>query len=71
MRGPNLLLGEWFRILPLDVSGYPVSLIHILQHLSFLCTWENRWCEPPVVLYMVMVDKSTYVGPSSVGNLKN
>ena len=39
MRGPNLPLGEWFRILPSVVSGYPVSPVHILQHLSCVCTW--------------------------------
>jgi len=71
MRGPNLPLGEWFRVLPLDVSGCPVSPVHILQHLSFLCTWGNRWCAPPIVMYLVMVDESIYVGPSPVGNLKN
>ena len=41
MRGPFLPLGEWFKILPSTVSGCPVSPVHILHHLSFLCTWGN------------------------------
>ena len=71
MRGPNLPLGEWFRVLPLDVSGCPVSPVRILHHLSCVCTWGNRLCVPPVVKYLVIVDDSIYVGQSPVGNLKN
>ena len=71
MRGPNLPLGEWFRIFPSAVSGCPVSPVHIRQHLLFLYTWGNRWCAPPIVMYLVMADESIYVGPSPVGNLKN
>ena len=70
MRGPNLPLGEWFRVLPLDVSGCPVSPVHILQYLSFLCTWGKRWCAPPVVMCMLMADDSIYQGLSRVGNLR-
>ena len=70
MRGPNLPLGEWFRILPSVVSGCPVFLVHIPQHLSFLCTWGKRWCAPPVVMYVVMVDDSIYKGLSLIGNLR-
>ena len=69
MRGPILPLGEWFWILPSEVSGYPVSPVHILQHLSCLCTWGERWCAPPIVMYVVMVDDSIYEGLSLVGNL--
>ena len=60
MRGPFIPLGEWFRILPLDVSGRPVSPIHILQYLSFLRTWGNRWCAPPVVMYALIEDDNIY-----------
>ena len=70
MRGPILPLGEWFWILPTAVSGCPVSPVHTLQHLSFLCTWGERWCAPPVVKYVVMVDDSIYEGRSLVGNLR-
>ena len=70
MREPNLPLGEWFWILPSEVSGYPVSPVHILQHLSFLCTWGERWCAPPVVKYCVLADDSIYEGLSLVGNLR-
>ena len=69
MRGPNIHLGEWCRILPLDVSGCPVSPVHILQHLSFLCTLGERWCAPPVVMCMLMADDSIYQDLSLVGNL--
>ena len=51
-------------------SGCLVSLVRILQHLSFLCTWENRWRAPPVVMYVVMVDDGIYEGLPLVGNLK-
>jgi len=70
MRGLNLPLGEWFRVLSLDVSVCPVPPTHILQYLSFLCTLENRWCASPVVMYMVMAGDSICVGPSPAGNLK-
>ena len=70
MRGPNLPLGEWFRILPTAVSGCLVSSVYILQHLSFLCTWGNRWCAPPVVKYCVLADDNIYEGLSLVGNLR-
>ena len=69
MRGPNLPLCEWFRVLPLDVSGCPVLSVHILQHLSLLCTWGKRWCAPPVVICILMADNSIYQGLSLVGNL--
>ena len=71
MKGSNLPLGEWFRILPSAVSGCPMSPVHILHHLPCLCTWGKRWCAPPVVMYLVMADEIIYVGPSPVGNLKN
>ena len=70
MRGPILPLGEWFWILPTAVSGCPVSLVHTLQHLSFLCTWGERWCAPPVVKYLVLADDSIYESLSPVGNLR-
>ena len=70
MRGPILPLGERFRILPSVVSGCPVSPVHIPQHLSCLCTWGERWCAPPIVMYVVMVDNSIYEGLSLVGNLR-
>ena len=41
MRGVFLPLGEWFWILPTVGSGCPVSSVHILQHLSLVCTWGN------------------------------
>ena len=69
MRGPNIPLGEWFRILPSVVSGFPVSPVHILQHLFFLCPWGKRWCAPPGIVYKVMVDDIIYEGLSQVGNL--
>ena len=40
MRKPFSPLGEWFRILTSEFSGYPVSSVHILQHLSF-CVYEG------------------------------
>ena len=61
-------IGEWFRILPNVFSGCPVSLVHIYQHLSFLCTWEKRWCAPPVVMYMLITDDIIYQGLSLVEN---
>ena len=70
MRGPILPLGEWFWILPTVGSGYPVSPIHILQYLYFLCTLGERWCAPPVVMYVVMGDDSIYDGQFPVGNLR-
>ena len=70
MRGPFLPLGERFWILPTVGSGYPVSPVHILQHLSCLCTWGERWCAPPVVKYLVLADDSIYEGLSLVGNLR-
>ena len=70
MRGPFLLLDEWFRILLSVVSGYSVSSVYIPQHLFFLCTCGNRWCVPPVVMYVGMVDDSIYEGLSPVGNLR-
>ena len=60
MRGSNIPLGEWFMILSLDVSRCLVSPIHILQHLSFLCTWGSRLCVQPIVMYMEMVDHIIY-----------
>ena len=30
----------------------------------------ERWCAPPIVMYMVMVDDSIYEGLSLVGNLR-
>ena len=70
MRGPNLPLGEWFRVLPTVISGCPVYPVHIPQHLSCLYTWGERWCVPPIVMYGVMVDNSIYEGLSLVGNLR-
>ena len=70
MRGPFLPLGEWFWILPSVVGGCPVSPVHIPQHLSCLCTWGGRWCAPPIVMDVVMVDNSIYEGLSLVGNLR-
>jgi len=49
MRGPNLSLGEWFRILPLDVNICPVSTVHILPHLSFLSTWGVGYVHNPLL----------------------
>ena len=34
-RRPFLPLGEWFRVLPSDVGGCPVSPVYIPQHLHF------------------------------------
>ena len=70
MRGPFLPLGEWFRILPTVISGCPVSPVHIPQHLSCLCTWGERWCAPPIVMYVVLAEDSIYEGLSPVGNLR-
>ena len=70
MRGLNLPLDEWFMILPLDVSGCPVSPVHILHHLSFLCTCGKWWCASLVVKYMLIVDDSIYKGLSRVRNLR-
>ena len=69
MREPNLPLSEWFWILPTVGSGCPVSLVHILHHLSF-CVLGERWCAPPIVIYVVMVDDSIYEGRFLVGNLR-
>ena len=38
------------------VSTYTTAFI-------LLCTWGKRWCAPPVIMYMVMLDDSIYVGP--------
>ena len=71
MRRPFLPLGEWFRTLPsFSQWYYQVSPVYILQHLSFLCTWGNRWCAPPVVKYLVLADDSIYESLSPVGNLR-
>ena len=70
MRVPFLPLGEWFRILLLDVSECHVSSVYILQHLSFWCTWRIWLCAEPVVMYMEMVDDNIYEGLSLVGNLR-
>ena len=69
MRRPILPLGEWFRVLPFDVGGCPVSPVHIPQHLPLSCTWGKRWCALSVVMYVVMADDSIYHGLSLVGNL--
>ena len=42
---------------------YPVAFI-LFVHLG------ERWCAPPVVMYVVMVDDSIYEGLSPVGNLR-
>ena len=69
MRGSFLPLGEWFRILPNVFSGCYVSPVHIQQYLSYVYTWGKRWCVPPVVMYIEMVDDIIYGGSSPVGNL--
>ena len=69
MRGLFLPLGEWFRIVSNVFSGYPVSPVHINQNLPFLCTWGERWCAPPVVMYVLKADDSIYESISLVGNL--
>ena len=71
MRGPNLPLGVWFRILPLDVSGCPVSPVYILQYLSFVCAWGGGSVVcATVVMYMVTADDIIYEDLSQVGNLR-
>ena len=49
MRGQFFPLGERLRILPSEVSGCPVSPVHILQYLSFLCTWGNSCVRNPLL----------------------
>ena len=70
IRGLFLPLGEWFRIFPSEVSGCPMSPVHIPRHSFFLCTCGSRLCAQPVVMYMEMTDDIIYLGLSPVGNLR-
>ena len=67
--GRHIPLGGWFRVLPSAVSGCSVSSVHIRQHLSSFCTWGNRWCALPVIMYVVIEDGSIDRGLSPVGTL--
>ena len=51
---------QWMFSVP---CPYPTAFI-VFVHLG------ERWCAPPIVMYMVMVDDSIYEGPSPVGNLR-
>ena len=69
MRVPSFPLGEWFKILPSAVSRYSVSPVHILQHLSFLCTGGIGGMRHPLLCIVISYD-IIYEGLSQVGNLR-
>ena len=45
----------------------PLSISHIINPFLYL---GERWCAPPVVMEVVMVDDIIYEGLSFVGNLR-
>ena len=69
MRGPFLSLGELWRIIPNVFSGCPIPCPYPAA-FTFLCTFWKRWCAPPVVKCLVMVNDSIYRSLSPVGNLR-
>ena len=50
---------QWISSVP---CPYPTAFI-LFVHVG------ERWCAPPIVMYVVMVDDSIYEGLSLVGNL--
>ena len=45
----------------------PLSISYKIYPFAHL---GERWCAPPVVMYVVMGDDSIYEGQSPVGNLR-
>ena len=46
----------------------PLSIFHSIYPVCAL--GGGRWCAPPIVMDVVMVDNSIYEGLSLVGNLR-
>ena len=48
--------------------------VQCLLSISYIiypfCVLGERWCAPPIVIYVVMVDDSIYEGRFLVGNLR-